>query len=73
MGKVCTAQKGEGVGEGEREKSAKGTRSPPTPPPPPLPLPTNPLPPFDAGYGDIYVRYRKIPKISPAMYKPLQK
>ena len=56
MGKVCTAQKGEGVGEGEREKSAKGTRSPH--PPPPLPLPTNPLPPFDArkaGYGDIYV------------------
>ena len=45
MGKVCTAQKGEGVREGEREKSAKGARSPI---PAPIPLPTNPLPPFDA-------------------------
>ena len=41
MGKVCTAQKGEGVGEGERENSAKGTRSPH---PPPFPFPPIPYP-----------------------------
>ena len=41
MGKVCTAQKGEGVREGEREKSAKGAHSPI---PAPIPLPTNPYP-----------------------------
>ena len=58
MGKVCTAQKGEWVGEGEREKSAKGTRSPH---PPPFPFPSIPYP------------LSTPAKISPAMYKPLQK